>query len=66
MTSVEEKRQSIEFGEVEVLSLSFKNLISIVHLEGLHALTKLQLDNNHIATICNLDALVVGCLLKDV
>ena len=57
-TSLEEKRQTMAFGDIEMLSLSFRNVIAIEYLHGLHALKKLQLDNNQLSAIQNLDALV--------
>ena len=48
----------VDFEEIEVLSLSFKNLSRIDNLNGLKTLTTLKLDNNIISTIENLDHLV--------
>jgi len=44
--------------ELEHLSLSFKNIISIGNLDGMDKLQKLQLDNNIITKIQGLDRLV--------
>ena len=52
------EQMDVDFEEIEVLSLSFKNLSSIDNLNGLKMLTTLKLDNNIISTIENLDHLV--------
>ncbi len=46
------------FREVERLVFSFKTLAKISNLDGLHNLTKLQLDNNRISRIENINHLV--------
>ena len=52
------EQMDVDFEEIEVLSLSFKNLSRIDNLNGLKTLTTLKLDNNIISTIENLDYLV--------
>ena len=52
------EQMDVDFEEIEVLSLSFKNLSRIDNLNGLKSLTTLKLDNNIISTIENLDHLV--------
>mmetsp|Transcript_19123 Transcript_19123/g.32856 ORF Transcript_19123/g.32856 Transcript_19123/m.32856 type:complete len:526 (+) Transcript_19123:171-1748(+) len=56
--TLEEKRKSIAFREVECLAFSFKSISKIDSLKGLDNLTKLQLDNNQLTTITNLAHLV--------
>jgi len=50
--------KTLRFEEVMWLKLSFKNIVRIENLMGLHSLEKLQLDNNHIRQIENLDHLL--------
>ena len=52
------EQMDVDFEEVEVLSLSFKNLSRIDNLNGLRMLNTLKLDNNIIGNIENLDHLV--------
>mmetsp|Transcript_5108 Transcript_5108/g.15105 ORF Transcript_5108/g.15105 Transcript_5108/m.15105 type:complete len:547 (-) Transcript_5108:357-1997(-) len=52
------KKDNIEFGEVQCLMFSFKNILKINNLEGFEKLVKLYLDNNVIVQIENLDHLV--------
>ena len=48
----------MNFKEINVLSLSYKNILKIQNLDGLFRLEKIQLDNNLIERIENLDHLV--------
>ncbi|CAD7704688.1 unnamed protein product [Ostreobium quekettii] len=52
--SVEEKKRTIPFAEVEDVSFSFRSLAVISNLQGLVNLVKLQLDNNMLEKIENL------------
>ena len=53
-----DKKRSITWRDIECLAYSFKGIAMIDNLNGLHALTKLQLDNNNIAKIENIGHLV--------
>lgn len=55
---MQKEKKMLRFEEVQWLQLSFKNIVRIENLMGLHKLTKLQLDNNHIKFIENLDHLL--------
>lgn len=55
---MQKERKNLRFEEVEWLKLSFRNIVRIENLMGLHKLLKLQLDNNHIRKIENLDHLL--------
>lgn len=46
--------EPIELGQIQELSLSFKNIVRIDNLVGLHSLTTLRLDNNIISRVENL------------
>jgi len=52
-----QESKELRFEDVLWLKLSFKNIVRIENLHGLHSLQKLQLDNNHIRKIVNLDHL---------
>ena len=49
-----EKKRNIAWRDVECLAYSFKGIAMIDNLNGLHNLTKLQLDNNAIAKVENI------------
>lgn len=46
--------EPIELGQIEELALSFKNIVRVDNLVGLHSLTTLRLDNNIISRVENL------------
>jgi len=54
----EEEEEEKLLEEIQVLRLSYKNILRIDNLNGLEALHTLCLDNNIIEEICNLDHLV--------
>jgi Leucine-rich repeat (LRR) protein len=56
--AIEEKKRTMLFREVERLVFSFKTLAKISNLDGLHNLTRLQLDNNRITKIEKITHLV--------
>jgi len=55
---MQKQSKQLRFEEVQWLKLSFRNVVRIENLMGLHQLAKLQLDNNHIRKIENLDHLL--------
>lgn len=52
------EKKGLRFEEVQWLKLSFRNIVRIENLMGLHQLKKLQLDNNHIRKIEGVDHLL--------